>query len=340
MGSVLAQISDQVTWAVCLLSDVALGDNSSDTSSIRDEDVFYDAQSEISDSLALFNDASSYNAASIDSIEDSISTSAIPAASEAGVSTSAIPTVSEAKAKASALPTVSKTIASTSTVQTVPEASINTSAPTASEPKTNTPTVTITNEHGTFTAAPEEEEDLLDLFYDADQPFPDTTNNNDTTDTTNTTPLAPTTLHNIPLRHTITPIIPDLTIPPSFYRPRPAYPPLSGRYNIYALAAQGATIVDDPYRVLIGPLSPAARHDWRADCGRAYLRGKLGRSTSSAGDAGGGGGGGRDRGGRDRGGVVLCQMVRDDEGVWYVLAMFENQERAGEAVEFLHGFAW
>ena len=314
---------------MCLLSDVALGENTSDTSSIRDEDVFYDAQSEISDSLALFNDSSSYNAASIDSPENSTNTSAGTAASEAGASTSTAPAISETNVKTSTNPEVVPAIsganvkasASPSAASTASKASINTSIPAKSETNISTPAVTITNENGTTKVAPEEEEeDLLDLFYDADSPLPATT------------PSPPDTLYNIPLAHTITPIIPDFTKTPSFYRPRPAYPTLSGRYDVYAGAAQGAKIVDDPYRVLIGPLSPAARQEWRADCGRAYLRNKLGRTTSTGGGWGGGG--------KDRGGVVLCQMVRDDAGVWYVLAMFENQERAGAAVEFLHGFAW
>ncbi len=322
---------------MCLLSDVALDGSTSDTASIQSEDVFYDAQSEFSDSLALFNDASSYNAASIDSPEDSFNASAI--SSEADASPPAIPTAVEtnfnASAGTSAVPAVSETYvkvsssisaaptapenkvkasASTSGVSTTSETRYTTSIPATSSPNSTTPILTLTDEHGTTTIPPEvdEEEDLLDLFY---------------------SPPSHTraTLYNIPLPHTITPITPDFTKPPSYYRPRPQYPTLSGRYNVRALAAQGARIVEDHYRVLIGPLSAVAREEWRGDCGRGYLRSKLGRpiSTSDGGD-----------GRRDRGGVEMCQMVKDDAGVWYVLAMFENHQRARDAEAFLQGFAW
>jgi hypothetical protein len=48
------------------------------------------------------------------------------------------------------------------------------------------------------------------------------------------------------------------------------------------------------------------------------------------------GGQGQDGGG----GVAFCQMVTDENGLAYVLAMFESQEKAREAERFFWGYAW
>lgn len=195
---------------------------------------------------------------------------------------------------------------------------------------------------GTITNSPAEA--TPDTVTNALVSIPETTTSTSVNTTTNTAsptlPTLPSTLYNIPLAHTITPITPDLTLPPQHFRPRPAYPTLAGAYNIHALAARGATVVENPWRVLVGPLSPAAREAWKGDAGKGYLRVKLGR-----------GGNGYPRAGRcsgarwDDGGVVFCEMVHDEAGEtavprWYVLAMFESQERAAEAVRVFQGFAW
>ncbi|KAG7286266.1 hypothetical protein NEMBOFW57_008574 [Staphylotrichum longicolle] len=198
---------------------------------------------------------------------------------------------------------------------------------------------------GTITNSPAET--TPDTMINALVSIPETTTTTSTSvnTTTNTAspalPALPSTLYNIPLAHTITPITPDLTLPPQHFRPRPAYPTLAGAYNIHSLAARGATVVENPWRVLVGPLSPAAREAWKGDAGKGYLRVKLGR-----------GGNGYPRAGRcsgarwDDGGVVFCEMVHDETEEtaagprWYVLAMFESQERAAEAVRVFQGFAW
>ncbi|KAK3295093.1 uncharacterized protein B0H64DRAFT_375804 [Chaetomium fimeti] len=178
----------------------------------------------------------------------------------------------------------------------------------------------------------------------------------------NTTNGTITTLHNIPLPHTITPTPPSKHTPPSAHRTRPPYPTLSApHHNIYALLAQGRTVVDSPWRVLIGPLGAAARVAWNSDGGKRYLRSKL---VSVGGAVGGGYGGygrgnarGNARGGRDGGGrggrgwdeeevhhqadggLVFSELVRGEGEVWYVLATFDAQEKAGLAVETFAGYA-
>lgn len=158
-------------------------------------------------------------------------------------------------------------------------------------------------------------------------------------------------LYNIPLAHAIRPVTPDFSQPPSARRQRPSYPALAGRLNVYALAAAGVAVVENPYRVLIGPLSASARAAWHGDGGKRYLRSKLAPAPVTL-PRGGGARGGRDgrRGGGwvgdDRdvvgcpAGLVFCELVHDDDEVWYVRAMFESQERARQAVEFFAGYAW
>ncbi|KAL2126616.1 hypothetical protein VTI74DRAFT_528 [Chaetomium olivicolor] len=149
--------------------------------------------------------------------------------------------------------------------------------------------------------------------------------------TTYTAPLVPS-LYGIPFPPYIRPVTPILSLPPTSVRTRPPYPVLSGRFNIYTPRPEGVQMVENPYHVLIGPLSAAAKHAWSHDNGKGYIRNKLN-----------GGKGG------NSGGVMFCEMVHDDEATGYVLAMFESVGKAMEAEEFFRGgyacggsimFAW
>jgi hypothetical protein len=150
------------------------------------------------------------------------------------------------------------------------------------------------------------------------------------------------------------------------------------------MQADGLTVSEDPWRVLIGPLSASARAAWSGDKGKGYIRSKLTKTGprivnfGGRGDGGGyrGGSGGRDfefdsreafnnRGGgghRARGGsrgggggrgrnhaqadetqscgLVFCEMISDEQGVRYIVATFETQEKAREAVTTFTGYAW
>ncbi|KAL2162470.1 hypothetical protein VTH06DRAFT_7384 [Thermothelomyces fergusii] len=155
---------------------------------------------------------------------------------------------------------------------------------------------------------------------------------------------APTMLYNIPLPPAVRPATPpDLSVSPRARRgPRPAYPVLRGALDAYALRARGARVAENPWRVLVGPLSPAARAAWRHDAGRGYLRSRLetgrrggGGGASGPGSWGVGGWGPR----ADDSGLVFCDMVCDVDGVWYVLATFDRQDRASRAIEVFTGYA-
>ncbi|KAK4152173.1 hypothetical protein C8A00DRAFT_35142 [Chaetomidium leptoderma] len=275
----------------CLLSDADLVVDVSDSSSIKEEDVFYDAASIVTAALGG------------DLPDDLDGASSRVAASGFGPS--------EGNTNASTTPTVRET---------------NIASPASSIPP---------------------EEDLVDLSYDDEQPVVAPSPDSNESDTTlggravapGPDPTPPTTLYGIPLAHTIRPITPDFTITPQATRPRPAYPKLSGRYDIYALAAEGKTVVEDPYRVLIGPASASARAAWKGDNGKWYVRNKLnggyrkyhGGSSRKNDHA--------DDHPRDRAGVAWCNMVRDDDHVWYILAMFDTQQKAREAEEFFRGYA-
>ncbi|KAK3305270.1 uncharacterized protein B0T15DRAFT_511201 [Chaetomium strumarium] len=124
------------------------------------------------------------------------------------------------------------------------------------------------------------------------------------TTTTTTTAATPTTapaattsagqrdsLYGIPLAYTIVPI------------------------DVQALRKKGPTVAENPYRVVIGPVSDAAREAWKGDRGKAYLHKKLG--------------------GDRRSGLHLCQMLRAHDGTFYVLAMFASQQYASKTVELM-----
>ncbi|KAK4235103.1 hypothetical protein C8A03DRAFT_37063 [Achaetomium macrosporum] len=144
----------------------------------------------------------------------------------------------------------------------------------------------------------------------AERPEPPTADLHPATTTTTTT-SQPDILYGIPLAHMVRPITPDWSRP--LHGPRPPYPRLANDLDIYTLHSQGATIVENPWRVIIGPISASAREDWKEDKGKGYLRFKLGSCRKS--------------------GVHLCEMVQGEEGRWYVLAMFTSQESARNAVE-------
>jgi hypothetical protein len=91
--------------------------------------------------------------------------------------------------------------------------------------------------------------------------------------------------------------------------------------DVQALRAQGKPVVENPNRVVIGPLSPATREAWKADAGKSYLRQKLGGPRGS--------------------GICLSQLVRDRAGTWYVLALFTSQDCASRALELMgRGYPW
>lgn len=134
----------------------------------------------------------------------------------------------------------------------------------------------------------------------------------------------PTHLYGIPLAHTITPITPDLHTPAWERLPRPPYPALAGSLNIYTLRAEGAKVVENPYCVVIGPVSAVAREAWKGDNGKGWVKSKLG-------------GWGR----QGQQGLALCEMVCGaEEGVWYLRAMFGTQEKARRAVEGFRAYPW
>jgi hypothetical protein len=151
-----------------------------------------------------------------------------------------------------------------------------------------------------------------------------TTTTTKPTTTTSTIPIQPDTLYNIPLAHTVRPIVPDLDISPWERRTRPAYPELATEhFNTNRQRAPGSVrVTANPWRVLIGPLGEAARAAWSGgDMGKAYLRNKLG--------------------GAEKAGLAFCEMLRDEAGASYVLGTFTSPKKARRALEvFERGYPW
>jgi hypothetical protein len=333
----------------CLLSDVVLSDHSGASSPVKDEDVFFDARSSVSSSES---EVDIYNASPrVTTARPSSSEGRVPVAAavpEAGCAegdlldifydarqhaSDASPKLPNAAVVSSphgedvfvdhATPTVNSINISDSTdnlaptmpkpeelskaqpvYDTITAPAFPTPAPRNKSITTDVTTATTTLINTTTSTLP------IPL------PIPTPTTNKPTP------PPRPTHLYGIPLPHTITPITPDLNTPHWAKTPRPPYPALAGRLNIYDLRDEGTKVAENPYCVIIGPLSASARHAWRGDCGKGYLKSKLG-----------GGGGGRQ-------GLALCEMVYTDEGVGYLRALFGTQERAGRAVGVFRGFAW
>ncbi|KAL2148954.1 hypothetical protein VTH82DRAFT_1640 [Thermothelomyces myriococcoides] len=208
------------------------------------------------------------------------------------------------------------------------------------ESMTNTFSVKETKiEENEAEKAKEEEKEASACAHAPSTPPATSPADNNINTTSTTTPIT-TTLYGIPCPPAVRPLTPDLSTSPRTRRgPRPAYPALGGGpLDAYALRARGARVVENPWRVLVGPLSAAAREAWRHDGGKAYLRSRLetpGVAARYYGGDGGGGGGGR----AWDSGLVFCDMISDGNGVWYILATFDRQDRARMAVEVFRGYA-
>lgn len=113
------------------------------------------------------------------------------------------------------------------------------------------------------------------------------------------------TLYGIPPASAVKPIHPVL---PAVLPPKPAYP----KFDI----PEGAKVVENPYRVLIGPLSVITYVEWTLDNGKNYIRSKVDRS------------------------VFLCHLVKDTAGRGYVIAFFDSQEGASKAMEIFRAYPW
>ncbi len=119
-----------------------------------------------------------------------------------------------------------------------------------------------------------------------------------------------TSLHTIPLPHTITPTPPNS---PPRAGPDRNTPRLAGAFNVYREGLEGK-VVENPWRVVVGPVGEAAREEWKGDGGKGWVRGKVegggGWWGGGYGGGGGGFGGGWGRGGRGVGvgGVEVVGM--------------------------------
>ncbi|KAL2022206.1 hypothetical protein VTK56DRAFT_5816 [Thermocarpiscus australiensis] len=127
-------------------------------------------------------------------------------------------------------------------------------------------------------------------------------------------PPIPGILHNIPPASAVRPVTPDFT------RPRPPPPPYPEPRDGSALGSRRRPAVEggayDPFSVLIGPISEAARREWAGDMGKRYFTEKMG--------------------GR---GVELCMFVGDTRGLTYVHVLFSSTALAQRAVEMFQGYA-
>lgn len=147
----------------------------------------------------------------------------------------------------------------------------------------------------------------------------------------------PGTLYNIPPPWAVQPVAPDFDRPPPT---RPPYPQLEEaplRQEHGGSGSGSGSGVENPWRVLIGPISEAARDAWRHDGGKAYLRSKLDGSVLPPAVDGGSPPGRSLPAGP---GVLFCEMVRDVHGRWYVVTMCDSPARARLALHVFRGYAW
>lgn len=136
-----------------------------------------------------------------------------------------------------------------------------------------------------------------------------------------------TTRYGIPPPHLVRPTTPNFAREPG---PRPPYPAMAPPYDVTTpLTGMAAEMSEDPWRVLIGPLSESARLAWVASASgghacRTYWRRKLRGVVLCDLQMGPGGSGGED--------------PADPDVLWYVVVMFETPELAREALEVVRAY--
>ncbi|GAB1316329.1 hypothetical protein MFIFM68171_06539 [Madurella fahalii] len=125
---------------------------------------------------------------------------------------------------------------------------------------------------------------------------------------------APGTLYGIPPASAVQPVTPDFDPPRP---PAPPYPDMEAHHprGLAGFGGGGSVrLTENPWRLLVGPISSEAHAAWWPDQGKRYFKSKVQ-------------------------GVMLCQMMRDVQGRSYVAILFENSVYAERAREVFTGYA-
>jgi hypothetical protein len=133
------------------------------------------------------------------------------------------------------------------------------------------------------------------------------------TPTARTTTTRPSsgTLYGIPPASTVNVIQPNFERPPL---PPPPYPQMLANQRVSLPTASGR-LMEDPYRLLVGPISQRSREEWSFDQGKQYFSARLD-------------------------GVELCEFQPDIEGNVYVAILFSSPILAEVARGKIQNYPW